>query len=429
MQFGMPFSAVVKPKKPLLYICDQSTHITNIALCPLTDKSKDANKLTSLPPFVSVLKLQYEGPVIEGEHDENDQKEGMKPNKKKKNAPASDDDDEDDDDEDFEVDIEAKEVVIGTFTPNLLQMTTDIYLAPSDQYRFVLSGNSEYEVHLLGRYIPDGLPDDYDSEEDSDEDMDDLDLDQISTDNDSEGPRIEELDDDEEGDVKNNVKSVPSKQTRPKSPSTASNLEKPSKASGDKKSNGDIHAKNNKRPLEDKELDADVSMADSNVDTADGQPKLSKAQRKKLKKNKAAEAAAAASATDISKQPEAAKASPAGKPPPPSSITLPSGLKIVDTKQGQGADAKPGQSVAMRYIGKLTNGKVFDSNTKGKPFTFRLGKGEVIKGWDEGIKGMKIGGERKLTIPANLAYGKNGSPPDIPPNATLNFDVKLLAIK
>ncbi|RKO91036.1 hypothetical protein BDK51DRAFT_21698, partial [Blyttiomyces helicus] len=83
--------------------------------------------------------------------------------------------------------------------------------------------------------------------------------------------------------------------------------------------------------------------------------------------------------------------------------------------------------ISVRYIGKLTNGKVFDSNTKGQPFKFILGKGEVIRGWDQGIVGMAVGGTRKLTIPAALAYGSRGAPPDIPPNATLNFEVKLLA--
>lgn len=78
----------------------------------------------------------------------------------------------------------------------------------------------------------------------------------------------------------------------------------------------------------------------------------------------------------------------------------------------------------MRYIGKLTNGKVFDSNTKGKPFSFKLGRGEVIKGWDEGVTGMKIGEERRLTCPPQLAYGSRGAPPDIPKNATLVFDIK-----
>lgn len=82
----------------------------------------------------------------------------------------------------------------------------------------------------------------------------------------------------------------------------------------------------------------------------------------------------------------------------------------------------------MRYIGKLQNGKTFDSNTKGKPFNFKLGRGEVIKGWDVGLAGMRIGGERRLTIPPNMAYGKQANA-GIPANSTLIFDVKLLEVK
>jgi len=107
---------------------------------------------------------------------------------------------------------------------------------------------------------------------------------------------------------------------------------------------------------------------------------------------------------------------------------LPNGLKIQDAKVGDGSQAKSGMKVKMRYVGKLQNGKIFDSNTKGKPFSFRLGAGEVIKGWDEGIAGMKVGGERLLIIPPSLGYGKRKMD-DIPSNSTLTFEVKLLDIK
>lgn len=109
--------------------------------------------------------------------------------------------------------------------------------------------------------------------------------------------------------------------------------------------------------------------------------------------------------------------------------TLPSGLIIEDEIVGKGPMAKKGKKVSMRYIGKLMNGKTFDSNVKGSPFTFKLGGGEVIKGWDLGIEGMNVGGTRKLTIPAALAYGAKGAKPDIPSNAVLQFEVKLLDIK
>lgn len=111
------------------------------------------------------------------------------------------------------------------------------------------------------------------------------------------------------------------------------------------------------------------------------------------------------------------------------SKTLPSGLVITDTIVGTGPKAKRGKKISVRYIGKLKNGKVFDSNTKGKPFQFKLGASEVIKGWDVGFEGMQVGGTRKLSIPANMAYGARGAPPAIPPNAQLEFEMKLLEVK
>jgi len=103
------------------------------------------------------------------------------------------------------------------------------------------------------------------------------------------------------------------------------------------------------------------------------------------------------------------------------------GLKYRDVKTGDGASAKTGSNVKMRYIGKLTNGEIFDKNVNGKPFTFRLGAGDVIKGWDIGIAGMKVGGERELVIPPTLGYGKRKSG-TIPPNSTLRFEVKLIGL-
>ncbi len=111
-------------------------------------------------------------------------------------------------------------------------------------------------------------------------------------------------------------------------------------------------------------------------------------------------------------------------------VTTPSGLKYEDTKVGSGAEAKAGQTVAVHYTGWLTNGTKFDSSKdRGQPFTFPLGGGRVIKGWDEGVQGMKIGGVRKLTIPATLGYGAQGAGGVIPPNATLVFEVELLDVK
>lgn len=106
------------------------------------------------------------------------------------------------------------------------------------------------------------------------------------------------------------------------------------------------------------------------------------------------------------------------------------GLVMDDVKVGTGAEAKAGQTVTVHYTGWLTNGKKFDSSKdRNEPFTFHLGAGEVIKGWDEGVQGMKVGGVRNLTIPPSLGYGAQGAGGVIPPNATLKFEVELLGVK
>jgi len=112
----------------------------------------------------------------------------------------------------------------------------------------------------------------------------------------------------------------------------------------------------------------------------------------------------------------------------------PSGLKYVDTKVGDGAAATSGKKVSVHYTGWLDNngekGRKFDSSVdRGQPFQFNLGGGQVIKGWDEGVAGMKVGGKRTLTIPPTLGYGARGAGGVIPANATLIFDVELLGVQ
>lgn len=104
-------------------------------------------------------------------------------------------------------------------------------------------------------------------------------------------------------------------------------------------------------------------------------------------------------------------------------------LQIQDTKVGTGAEVKSGQTVTVNYTGMLTNGTVFDSSVGKAPFTTMIGVGQVIQGWDKGILGMKVGGQRRLTIPPALAYGDRGAGNVIPPNATLIFDIELLDVK
>jgi FKBP-type peptidyl-prolyl cis-trans isomerase len=113
----------------------------------------------------------------------------------------------------------------------------------------------------------------------------------------------------------------------------------------------------------------------------------------------------------------------------PKTVTLDSGLKYQDLKAGKGDTAKKGDTLEVHYTGWLASNKQkFDSSVGGEPFKFKLGAGEVIKGWDEGVAGMKVGGKRKLLIPSKLGYGKKGAGAEIPPDADLIFEVELVKI-
>jgi peptidylprolyl isomerase len=111
-------------------------------------------------------------------------------------------------------------------------------------------------------------------------------------------------------------------------------------------------------------------------------------------------------------------------------IVLKSGLKYIDIEAGSGPAAVSGKAVTVHYTGTFPNGKKFDSSLdRNEPFTFKLGAGQVIKGWDEGVSGMRIGGKRRLLIPSALAYGKRGAGNVIPPDAELCFEVELLGVE
>ena len=111
-------------------------------------------------------------------------------------------------------------------------------------------------------------------------------------------------------------------------------------------------------------------------------------------------------------------------------IQTATGLEYVDLVEGTGARPKPGETVSVHYTGWLKSGQKFDSSVdRGQPFAFPIGKGRVIKGWDEGVATMKVGGKRKLIIPAHLGYGDRGASNVIPPGATLIFEVELLGVQ
>jgi FK506-binding nuclear protein len=357
------------------------------------------------------------------------------------------DDEDDSDDESLEMD----EVVVCTLDPEKnYQQTLDFVVGQGEKVFFKVSGT--HTVHLTGNYVipqDDGsasLYDDEDEEEDYDLSPDEDELDALEdADEESDAlddlvdPRIAEVDSEEE-----------------EAPKTA-------KGTGKGK---------NKRPAEDEEEDEgdnlDAIMAKSlkkedklgptAAATTNGEAtkKLSKAEKKRLKKLKKndGEAVAVDASTPEGKK-EAAQANgdsekkvqfaknlvqgptPSATPPAKSDskekaaslgVRDVQGVTVDDRKVGSGPAAKKGSRLEMRYIGKLDNGSVFDSNKSGKPFSFKLGAGEVIKGWDLGLQGIQVGGERRLIIPAHLAYG-NKALPGIPKNSKLTFDIKCLAVK
>jgi FKBP-type peptidyl-prolyl cis-trans isomerase FkpA len=139
------------------------------------------------------------------------------------------------------------------------------------------------------------------------------------------------------------------------------------------------------------------------------------------------QATTTAAAASAAPKPMASAAAPAPAPVPAAPEPP---FAAVDVAVGKGAEAKTGDTVKVHYTGTLTNGTEFDSSrTRNQPFEFTLGKGMVIKGWDKGVVGMKVGGKRKLTIPSADGYGARGAGGKIPPNSTLLFDVELVEIK
>ncbi|KAF5848250.1 hypothetical protein GGP41_005620 [Bipolaris sorokiniana] len=338
-----------------------------------------------------------------------------------------DDFDMEDDDEDYEEgDIEAIAARLRAAAKMRRMAPLDITVRQGEEVYLCVTGT--HDIYVTGNYV--AFPEDEDSEDEEDDGLDELgydlspDEDELdgmdeSEDDELDGmsdPRITEVDSDEEEEVPKLVEA--SKKSKKRAAEEEASLDDMiSKTNGDAKL-----SKKQAKKLKKNDGQAVVSAAEpekkaEKVEKND----TPSSDKKKVQFAKNLEQGPTGSPKVDAPKPEAKKEATKG----PRNV---SGVIVDDKKEGKGKAAKKGDRVEMRYIGKLKNGKVFDSNKKGKPFSFKLGVGQVIKGWDVGVAGMTPGGERRLTIPAAMAYGKKGAPPDIPPNSDLIFDIKCISV-
>ncbi|KAK7116010.1 46 kDa FK506-binding nuclear protein-like isoform X2 [Littorina saxatilis] len=265
-----------------------------------------------------------------------------------------------------------------------------------------------------------------DDEEESDEEFDSSFIDE-DVEEEEEGSDEDE-DEEEEGDEDSILEQIRVKSSKSqKSPKTTEVSSKKSK-----KLNSSVEATpdtskkaKNKTPKSEKANKSATQAAEEALTNGAGDATKKKKKKKKKNKNKTEE-------NTQEKQPEeeasGESASPKLTPAPGKKRTVAGGIVVEDVKIGHGPEAKPGKNVSVYYVGTLAkNTKRFDSCLKGKPFRFRIGRGEVIKGWDTGLIGMKVGGKRKLTVPPSQGYGNSRQGP-IPPGSTLVFDVEMKAV-
>ncbi|KAI9756372.1 MAG: hypothetical protein M4579_003876 [Chaenotheca gracillima] len=346
--------------------------------------------------------------------------------KGKAKATGIEDSDEDDDDEEG---LEMEEFVLCTLDPTkMYQQPLDITVGEDDRVFFKVTGT--HTVYLTGNYV---VPTDDDQRDqdmyDSDEEDYDLSPDEDELDDEAESDELDDMEDPR-------IKELPSSDEEAEAPPLV-------KAAGAKKGK-------NKRPAEasdEEPTNLDDIMTKSLKPaqaTENGEKKLSKKQLKKMKNN-AGEAVDATTASKTAKPDEKSATKGDRKvqfaknleqgPAKPSESKSPPGKRVVqgvtieDKKAGKGPAAKKGDRVGMRYIGKLqSNNFQFDANKGGAPFTFKLGAGEVIKGWEAGVTGMTAGSERRIIVPPSMGYGSRALP-GIPANSTLVFEIRLLHIK
>lgn len=304
--------------------------------------------------------------------------------------------------------VDEDEIVLCSLTPGKQeQFSLDLILSEGESVTFKVEGKNP--VHISGNYLTDPMmmmDDGFDEEDDEEI---------VSSDDDDE---VMQSDDDSE--VADSGLGSDLAAARIQEVVASSEDEAPETVEGDGASDVSENSEVDSEGSEVEEEEEDSEAEEEEEQLMAGKNKRASEQQAKKEAVKKVRVEEEPKKPQQQQQKEEAKGG--------EKKTLPSGLVIEDSKRGEGARAKNGKRVSVRYIGKLTSGKVFDSNTKGKPFTFVLGRGEVIKGWDIGVQGMQVGGMRRLTIPPQLAYGSQGAPPDIPKNATLTFDVKLMSV-
>lgn len=384
------FTLEVLPEIPVLALEGEGT--IRLTLAALDPENAEGDK----PSTLRILRKVYpdDDDMIsysddEDDEDDEDEEDEEEEKPKKKNAKKAvkdeeeledadedEDDDEDDYDDEDEEDFEISRTVICTLSPKTsYQQTIDIVINAEEDVIFEVSGS--YPIHLTGNYVLHPFDEDSEDEDDYDEDDDvenDYDL----------SPDEDELD------FTNRIQEV---------------------------------ADNDSEDDEEEEEQVKPEPKQKNKKRANEEPPVVESKKQKKKADKAEDKKVAFS-KELEQGPTGSTATKKG----PTTKKLAGGVTVEDRKTGDGPTAQPGDKVSVRYIGKLLNGSTFDSNTKGKPFTFKLGAGEVIKGWDIGVAGMSVKGERRIVIPAASAYGKKALP-GIPANSTLTFDVKLVSIK
>lgn len=345
-----------------------------------------------------------EADELDSEEEEEEIKPKDKKNKKKSKKVEEEEEEEDEDEEDLDIDgssdeeddEDVSEFIVCTLSPKVqFQQTLELTITPDEEVYFVVTGS--YPVHLTGNYVE--HPADEDSEDEYDEDSDDEynltpDEDEVI---DGQEYDLDDLED--ASDIENKIEELVEEEAQASKKRNAE-PEAPSKKSKKAK-------KEDKKSVQfTKELEQGPTGSTLVEEKTDKKAKKEKAKKEEPKKE--------------SKKDESSKKFP--------TKTLLGGVVTEDRKAGSGQTAKSGNKVGIRYIGKLKNGKVFDKNTSGKPFVFGLGKGECIKGFDLGVAGMSVGGERRVIIPPKMGYGSQALP-GIPANSELTFDIKLVSIK